>query len=66
MPVRPGRGGPILVENPDVVGYINRTDLGDAVFRALMSPKAIRRVFAAVDRAKAMDINGGPLVPAEL
>lgn len=66
MTVRPGRGGPILVENPNVVGYINRTDLGDAVFRALSSTKAVRRVFAAVDRAKAMDINGGPLVPADL
>lgn len=66
MTIRPGRGGPILVESPNVVGYINRTDLGDAVFQALTSSRAVRRIYAAVDRAKAMDINGGPLMPAEL
>lgn len=66
MTVRPGKGGPILVESPNVVGYINRTDLGDAVYQALMSERSVHRTFAAVDRAKAMDISGLPLVPAEL
>ncbi len=66
MTVRPGKGGPILVESPFVVGYINRTDLGDAVHQALASPKSVGRVFAAVDRGKAMNINGDPLEPAEL
>jgi nucleoside-diphosphate-sugar epimerase len=66
MTMRPGKGGPILVESPFVVGYINRTDLGDMVYQALTSQKAVGRVFAAVDRGKAMDIHGDPLVPAEL
>ena len=66
MTVRPGKGGPILVESPNVVGYINRTDLGDAVWQALASPNSVGRVFAAVDRAKAMNINGDPIVPADL
>ena len=66
MTIRPGKGGPILVENPNVVGYINRTDLGDAVWQALASPGSVGRIFAAVDRAKAMNINGDPIVPADL
>jgi len=66
MTMRPGKSGPILVESPFVVGYINRTDLGDMVYQALTSPKAIGRVFAAVDRGKAMDIHGDPLIEADL
>ena len=66
MTMRPGKGGPILVESPSVVGYINRTDLGDVVYQALTSPRAVGRVFAAVDRGKAMDIHGDPVVPADL
>ena len=66
MTLRPGKGGPILVESPFVVGYINRTDLGDVVYQALTSPKAVGRVFAAVDRGKAIDIHGDPLIPADL
>jgi nucleoside-diphosphate-sugar epimerase len=66
MTMRPGKGGPILVESPFVVGYINRTDLGDVVYQALTSPKSVGRVFAAVDRGKAMDIHGDPLIPADL
>ncbi len=66
MTMRPGKTGPILVESPFVVGYINRTDLGDVVYQALTSPKAVGRVFAAVDRGKAMDIHGDPLIPADL
>jgi nucleoside-diphosphate-sugar epimerase len=66
MTMRPGKGGSILVESPFVVGYINRTDLGDVVYQALISPKAVGRVFAAVDQGKAMDIHGDPLVPADL
>ena len=66
MTIRPGKGGPILVESPHVVGYINRTDLGDLVFQVLHSDKTVRRVYSAVDRAKAMDIKGQPLVAVEL
>lgn len=66
MTIRPGKGGAILVENPHVVGYINRTDLGDAVYRVLVSPAAVHRVFAAVDRGKAININGDPVEPVEL
>ncbi|MBL8201482.1 MAG: NAD(P)H-binding protein [Chromatiales bacterium] len=63
---RPSRGSAILVESPYVVGYINRTDLGDMVWQAISSPKSVGRVFAAVDGAKAMNIHGDPLVPADL
>lgn len=66
MTMRPGKGGPILVEDPNVVGYINRTDLGDVVYQVLISPKSVGRVFAAVDRARAMNLNGDPVVPADL
>ncbi|MBN8279017.1 MAG: NAD(P)H-binding protein [Gammaproteobacteria bacterium] len=63
---RPSRGTAVLVESPWVVGYINRTDLGDLVWQVVSSPKSAGRVFAAVDGSKAMNIKGEPLVPAEL
>lgn len=66
MTIRPGKGGPILVDSTHVVGYINRTDLGDAVYQVLVSPGAIHRILAAVDRGKALNINGDPVVPADL
>jgi len=66
MTMRPGKGGPILVEDPNVVGYINRTDLGDVVYQVLTSQKSVGRLFAAVDRARAMNLNGDPVVPADL
>lgn len=66
MTVRPGRGGPVLIDSPHVVGYINRTDLGDAVFAALVSDKTGHRALTAVDRGKATHTKGEPLVPAEL
>jgi len=66
MTLRPGRGGPMLVESPHVVGYINRADLGDLLYQALNSARTIHRVLAAVDRGKAFDVRGEPVVPAEL
>lgn len=66
MTMRPGKGGPILVDSPHVVGYINRTDLGDAVYRVLASPGAVHRILAAVDRGKALNINGDPVEPVDL
>jgi hypothetical protein len=64
--MRPGKGGPIIVESSHVVGYINRSDLGDVVYRLLNSPKSVGRIFAAVDRARAMSLNGEPVVPVDL
>ncbi len=63
---RPFRGHAMLVESPNVSGYINQTDLGDAVFHALASSKTMGRVLTAVNRDKAFDIKGEPLVAAEL
>lgn len=63
---RPFKGGPILVESPNVTGYINPTDLGDAVFKALESSITTRRILAAVDADKAIDTKGEPLVVADL
>ena len=71
--IRPGgmvrratRGKPILVESPNVSGYINLFDLGDLVHQAVNSPATIGHTYAAVDDAKAFDIKGKPLVPALL
>ncbi|MDH3582118.1 MAG: NAD(P)H-binding protein [Hyphomicrobiales bacterium] len=63
---RPFKGGPILVESPHVTGYINPTDLGDALFKALQSPNTTGRILAAVDADKAIDTKGEPLVVAKL
>lgn len=63
---RPFKGGPILVESPNVTGYINPTDLGDALFQALQSDVTAGRVLAAVDADKAIDTKGAPLVVADL
>ncbi len=63
---RASKGRPILVENPNVSGYINVYDLGDVVLQALNSPQSIGRIYSAVDDGKAFDIKGEPLVPAEL
>lgn len=63
---RPFKGGPILVESRHVTGYINPTDLGDALFKALQSPHTKGRILAAVDADKAIDTKGDPLVVAEL
>lgn len=71
--VRPGsmvrratKGEPILVDNPNVAGYINVFDLGDLVFRVLEADDTLHRVLAAVDSGKAYNVRGEPLVPAEL
>ena len=66
MTVRPGKAGPIAVESSQVVGYINRQDLGDVAWRVLRSPRSVGRIYAAVDRARAIHINGEPVVEADL
>lgn len=60
------KGGPMLLDSNTVSGHINPTDLGDAVYKALISRKTIRRVLAAVDAEQAVDSNGEPLVAVEL
>ena len=71
--VRPGglvrratRGRPVLTESKTVSGHINVFDLGDVVHQALSSPQTVRRVYTAVDDARAWDLQGKPLKPAEL
>lgn len=66
MTVRPGKAGPIAVESSQVVGYINRQDLGDVAWKVLKSPRSTGRIYAAVDRARAIHINGEPVVEADL
>ena len=63
---RPGTGTAILTDSTVVTGYISLTDLGDMLFLALTSPKTVHRALAAVDSARAFNINGTPVVPAEL
>jgi len=60
------KGGAMLLDSNTVSGHINPTDLGDAVFKALISDKTIGRVLAAVDAGQAVDSNGDPLVAVEL
>lgn len=71
--VRPGglvrracRGTPVLVESSTVSGHINVYDLGDLVHQALRSEHTVRRIYAAVDDARAYDVQGKPVKPAEL
>ncbi|MBT8441977.1 MAG: NAD(P)H-binding protein [Gammaproteobacteria bacterium] len=60
------KGGAILLDSNTVSGHINPSDLGDAVYKALMSGKTISRVLAAVDAGQAVELNGDPLVAVEL
>lgn len=63
---RPGTGTAILTASNTVSGYISLTDLGEMLFLALQSPRAIHQALAAVDSARAVNIDGSPLAPAEL
>lgn len=63
---RPFKGGAMLLDSPNVTGYINPTDLGDAIFSVLLSAKADGRTFTAVDADQAIDIKGEPLVAADI
>lgn len=63
---RPSTGTAILTASTTVSGYISLTDLGEMLFLALQSPKAIHQTLAAVDTARAVNIDGSPLLPAEL
>jgi nucleoside-diphosphate-sugar epimerase len=63
---RPGSGTAILTDSTVVTGYISLTDLGDMLILALTSPRTGHRALAAVDSGKAFNIDGAPLVPAEL
>jgi len=60
------KGGAMLLDSNTVSGHINPTDLGDAVYKALISDKTIGRVLAAVDAEQAVDSNGDPLIAVEL
>jgi nucleoside-diphosphate-sugar epimerase len=63
---RPGTGTAILTDSTVVTGYIALGDLGEMLFLALTSPRTVHRAYAAVDSARAFNINGTPVVPAEL
>ncbi|MGI9329900.1 MAG: NAD(P)-binding oxidoreductase [Gammaproteobacteria bacterium] len=63
---RASRGQPVLVDNPNVSGHINVFDLGDLVHQVLSSDQSVRKVFTAVDDARAYDVEGKPLKPAQL
>jgi nucleoside-diphosphate-sugar epimerase len=63
---RPGTGAAILTDSTAVTGYISLTDLGDMLFLALASPRTLHRALAAVDSGKAFNLDGAPVVPAEI
>lgn len=73
--IRPGRltsirqrpsGLGILIENPLAVGPITRADLGELVYRAVTSERAVGKIYAAADRRHAKIAGGGEVVPARL
>jgi nucleoside-diphosphate-sugar epimerase len=71
--VRPGSmtrrtnvGAPLLTDNVQVTGSISLIDLGEMLYVALQSPRAVHRALAALDSGRAYTLDGGPLVPAEL
>jgi uncharacterized protein YbjT (DUF2867 family) len=59
-------GGAVLLDSTTVSGHINSTDLGDAIYKALLSAKTTGRVLAAVNADQAIDTNGEPLAAVEL
>jgi len=59
-------GGGILLESRTVSGQINSEELGDVIFRALLSPKTKHKILAAVDADEAYEISGVPVVAAEI
>lgn len=63
---RPTSGTALLTDSTVVTGYISMTDLGDMLFVALASPHTSQRTLAAVDRARAHNVDGSPVIPAEL
>ncbi len=63
---RPGTGTAMLTDSVCVTGYITLTDLGDMLLMALTSPRTVRRALAAIDRARAFNLDGAPLRPAEV
>ncbi|MBM4197806.1 MAG: SDR family oxidoreductase [Gammaproteobacteria bacterium] len=63
---RPGTGTAILTDSKVVTGYISLTDLGDMLWLALTSPATHGRALAAVDSARAFNIDGSPVRPVEL
>ena len=63
---RPATGTAILTDSTRVTGYVSLTDLGDMLFLALTSPRTGHRALAAVDSARAVNIDGSAVVPAEL
>ncbi len=63
---RPGTGTAILTASTMVTGYIALSDLGDMLFLALTSPRTSHRALAAVDSARAVNIDGTPVVAAEV
>lgn len=63
---RPFKGGAMLTDSPNVTGYINPTDLGDAIFSVLLSAKVDGRTLTCVDADQAIDVKGEPLVAADI
>jgi len=61
-----GTGGAMLTDSTTVSGYISLNDLGDMLWLALASPRTVHRALAAVDSGKAFNLDGAPVVPAEL
>lgn len=61
-----GTGGALLTDSTTVSGYISLMDLGDMLWLALVSPRTVHRALAAVDSGKSFNLDGAPVVPAEL
>ena len=60
------KGGGILLESRTVSGHINPEELGDVILQALLSRKTSHRILAALDADEAHEIDGTPVVAAEI
>lgn len=73
--IRPGRltsirrrptGRGILIEHALAFGPITRVDLGEQVYRAVSSERAVGKIYTASDARHARILGGVEVVPAEL
>jgi len=53
----PATGNGILSTDPEMHGFINRSDVAQLAARALSDPSTLGRAFAVVDRAEARSVN---------
>lgn len=59
----PATGRGILIQDPEIHGFIHRADVAQLAFRALRDPATIGRAFAVVDAQRMNSVNTIPPFP---